>query len=153
MRRNAKHLVTGALVALTVAACGTSQAGTNAASGNVGSDLKIISPADNATVGEPFELTWTSAVPLGAPDTGKDHVHVFTDGKVNDYTVVGDTKFQIKGLSPGKHTVGITLQHADHSPAGAQAEITVNVTSGASMSTTNSTGGGSGSTGRGGYGY
>ena len=51
-----------------------------------------------------------------------DHVHVFTDGHTGDYTVVPTTTFQIKTLSPGRHTIGVTLQHADHSPAGAKAQ-------------------------------
>jgi hypothetical protein len=53
----------------------------------------------------PFVLKWDSTVPLGPPDTGRDHVHVFVDGNSNDYTVVGGTQFQIKDLSPGKHKV------------------------------------------------
>jgi hypothetical protein len=37
-----------------------------------------------------------------------EHVHVFTDGHTGDYTVVPTTAFQIKDLSPGRHTIGVT---------------------------------------------
>ncbi len=39
----------------------------------------------------------------------------------------GDNEFTIEGLSPGEHTVNVTLQHADHSSAGAEDEVDVNV--------------------------
>ena len=38
-------------------------------------------------------------------DVGAE-VHVFTDGDTGDYTVVPTTTFQIKNLSPGRHTIG-----------------------------------------------
>jgi len=50
-----------------------------------------------------------------------------TKGDADDYTVVGGNEFEISGLSPGEHTVNVTLQHADHSPAGAEDEVEVTV--------------------------
>ena len=89
--------------------------------------VTITSPADGDSVATDFPVTWTSNVELGEPDTGRDHVHVFVDGHENDYTVVGDDEFMIECLSPGEHTVNVTLQHADHSSAGAEDEIDINV--------------------------
>ncbi len=65
-------------------------------------------------------------------DSGKDHVHLFIDGKTQNYKVVTSTRTQVSNLSPGKHTIGVTLQHADHSSAGAKpASVTVTVSGGA----------------------
>ena len=57
----------------------------------------ITSPSDGDTVDSPFMLEWDSTVPLGPPDSGKDHVHVYVDGKTNDYTVVGANEFEVEG--------------------------------------------------------
>lgn len=131
-------------LAATAAGCGS---GTDTASAG-SKDLTITSPEDGATVQVPFMLTWDSAEPLGPPDSGKDHVHVYVDGRDNDYTVVGGTRFRIKDLTPGKHEVAVSLQHADHTPVGPEASIDVTVAGGGS--------GGSGSprdSGGGPYGY
>jgi hypothetical protein len=114
-----------AAAALAVlAACG-SDAGASSKGGSP--ELTITSPADGATVGSAVRIQWKSSVKLGPTDTGRDHVHVFVDGKSNDYTVVGGNEFMLKGLSPGQHTLDVTLQHADHSPAGAEDAVKVDV--------------------------
>jgi hypothetical protein len=93
--------------------------------------VTITSPSDGAAVQVPFTLTWDSTVPLGPPDSGKDHVHVYVDGDENDYTVVGGNRFRLDDLGPGTHEVTITLQHADHSPVGPEDSIEVTVGGGA----------------------
>ena len=113
--------------AALLAGCGSSS---DAASGG-SPGLTITAPSDGATVGRSVEVAWTSSVQLGAPDTGRDHVHVFVDGHSNDYTVVGGNSFTVKGLSPGEHVIDVTLQHADHSSAGADDHVDVTVTGGA----------------------
>jgi hypothetical protein len=116
---------TTAAVLILLAACG-SDSGDGGADGG-SPEVSITSPSDGASVGSSFEVTWDTDVDLGEPDTGRDHVHVFVDGNANDYTVVGGNEFTIEGLSPGEHTVNVTLQHADHSSAGAEDEVDVNV--------------------------
>ena len=107
--------------------------------------LTILTPKDGATVTAPVKLTYNTNVPIGPTDSGKDHVHVFLDGKTQDYTVVPMTTYMVKNLPSGKHTIGVTLQHADHSPAGASAQVTVTVKGGgASSSPTGTSGGGNG---------
>ena len=131
----------GAVAALTLSACGS---GSQAAPGanSVGEPkVTITSPADGASVQMPFVLKWDSTVPLGPPDTGRDHVHVFVDGNANDYTVVGGTQFQVKNLSPGQHKVEVSLQHADHSPVGPTSAITVTVGGGSSSPSMGGSGG------------
>jgi hypothetical protein len=132
-----------------LAACGGSS---NASGGSP--DLSITSPANGATVGSNVAVSWDTSEQLGPPETGRDHVHVFVDGHSNDYTVVGGNSFTVKGLTPGKHTIDVTLQHADHSSAGAEDKVDVTVSpsgtapsSPATSQPTQSSGGGSG------YGY
>jgi hypothetical protein len=129
-----------------LAACGGDS---GASSGSP--SVTITSPADGATVGQDVDVSWNTSVKLGPPDSGRDHVHVFVDGQSDDYTVVGGNSFTVKGLSPGQHTIDVTLQHADHSSAGAGDEVDVTVSpSGASPTAppssadTSSSGGGYG---------
>jgi len=131
MRRRMRYAALLTLTMLAAAGCGSD--GTSAGSGDAGSGgggptLTITSPADGATVSSPVKLTFQASSELGPPDSGKDHVHVFADGKTDQYTVVPSDTFELKDLGPGQHTIGVTLQHADHSPAGASAEVTVMVT-------------------------
>lgn len=130
MRQLTRSAVVALALAATAAGCGS---GTDTASAG-SDDLTITSPSDGATVRVPFTLTWEASVPLGPPDSGKDHVHVFVDGQENDYTVVGGTRFRLKDLSPGEHEVQISLQHADHSPVGPESTIDVTVEGGGSPS-------------------
>jgi hypothetical protein len=123
-----KTLAIGAttLMALSLlAACGSDS---DAATGGGSSDgLTITSPDDGSTVGRDVEVTWDADVELGPPDSGLEHVHVFVDGQSDDYTVVGGNSFTVEGLSPGEHTIDVTLQHADHSSAGADDHVDVTV--------------------------
>lgn len=133
-----------ALVSAAGCAGGTSQGSSgggsaqdssnNSSSSNSSAPSVVItSPANGAKVGSSFPLMFRSSVPIGALETGEDHVHVVVDGNTSDFTVVTARKTMVTNLSPGKHTVGITLQHADHSSAGAQDQVTVMVAKGAGM--------------------
>jgi hypothetical protein len=110
-----------------LAACGNQSSSGSTSSGSDSPTLSITSPKAGDTVGSSFTVKWDSNQSLGEPDTGKDHVHIFVDGNSSDYTVVGGDSFQVTGLSPGQHTVDITLQNADHSSAGAEDQVDVTV--------------------------
>ena len=138
MRRNLRVGMAAGAVAVTAAACGGAPAG---AAGNSGSDavstsgphkVTITSPAPSANVSAPLTVKFSTSVPIGPVSSGKDHVHVFVDGKTNEYTVVTSSPYVLKNIPNGKHTIDVTLQHADHSPDGASAQVSVNVTSGGS---------------------
>jgi hypothetical protein len=138
MRQRTKIVIPIGVAAMTLSACGSGSggygsSGSTATKGGA-EKVSITSPVDGASVKLPFMLTWNSTVPLGAPNTGKDHVHVYLDGKTNDYTVVGGTQFQLKNLAPGMHKIEVALQRADHSPVGPKSAITVNVGGGAPSS-------------------
>ena len=154
---------TGAAALLAVAACGTSSPTASSGSSGSGSSgssagssaptLSIVSPAAGASVTAPFMLKVSSDQALGAPSTGDDHVHVFIDGSTS-YKVMTADQMQLTGLKPGKHTIMVTLQHANHAPVGPKATVTVNVSGGSGSSSNTGSGGSSGgSTGGGGYGY
>ena len=148
---------TAFLAAAALAGCGGSSdassddqgSGGQAGGGQQGgAPLTITEPKNGASVTVPFTIKYTTSEDLGPTDSGKDHVHVFLDGKKNDYTVVPTNSFEIKNAPAGQHEVDVTLQHADHSPVGPTAKIMVNVTNGGSGG--GDTGGGGGG---GGYDY
>jgi hypothetical protein len=133
------------LAAGLLAGCGNQSSSGASSSGGGSPALSITSPSEGDTVGSSFMVKWDSSESLGEPDTGKDHVHVFVDGNANDYQVVGGDSFEVTGLSPGDHTVDVTLQHADHSSAGADDQVDVTVSgSGTSSPSDDSSGGGGG---------
>ena len=164
MRSNRTFVfATGAAALLAVAACGTStpsassgssgSGGSSASSassaGSSGPTLSIVSPATGASVAAPFMLKVSSDETLGPTSTGDDHLHVFIDGS-SSYKVMTSDQMKITGLSAGKHTILVTLQHADHSPVGPKATVKVDVTKGSGSSSNTGTGSGGSS---GGYGY
>ena len=138
----------GVAILLLAAACGGSSYGSSAGgSGGGEATFAITSPQDGATVSSPFTIKVSSSEAIGAPESGKDHWHVYVDGNNEDYKVATASSLQMDGLSPGKHTIDASLQHADHSPVGVRDEITVTVKGGSS-----GTQGGGGDSG-GGYHY
>ena len=143
-----RRALVGAAVAVLaagmLAACG-SESSAGSGSGSDSPSLSITSPSEGDTVGSSFTVKWQSNVDLGEPDTGKDHVHVFVDGNSNDYTVVGGDSFEVTGLSDGQHTVDVTLQNADHSPAGAEDQVDVMVSGSGSQSPSDDSSSGGGS--------
>ena len=137
-------LVGVALLALLGAACGSEDEGapnTDAGAAGGGDALSISAPEDGAEVSLPFTLEMDSADPLGAPETGDHHVHVFFDGDDSAYEVVTSDTFEITDLSPGDHTLTASLRNADHSPAGTDVTIEVTVAGGSDGSGSKDSGG------------
>jgi hypothetical protein len=127
-------------LALAMGVAGVLLTACGGASGVTGAEaaptLTIITPKNGDIVNQPFILRFKANVPIGPTDTGKDHVHVFADGRESDYTVVTSSPYTIKNLPAGTHRIGVTLEHADHSPAGATTEITVQIQNGATATAT-----------------
>jgi hypothetical protein len=148
MTGHVRRTLAGGAVAVLAAGllvgCGN-QSSAGSGSSSDSPTLTITSPSSGETVGSSFTVEWESNVDLGEPDTGKDHVHVFIDGNSNDYTVVGGDSFEVTGLSNGEHTVDVTLQNADHSPAGAEDKVDVMVSSSGSQSPSDDSSSGGGS--------
>jgi hypothetical protein len=137
-------LVGLALLALLGAACGSSEDGgsngTDAGAGG-GDALTISAPEDGSEVSLPFTLELDSADPLGAPETGNHHVHVFFDGDDSAYEVVTSDTFEVADLSAGAHTLTASLRNADHSPAGTDVTIDVTVAGGSGGGSKSKSGG------------
>ena len=134
-----------ALLALLGAACGSSDGEGNGgtdAGAQGGSALSIAAPDDGAEVSLPFTLELDAADPLGAPDTGDHHVHVFFDGDDRAYEVVATDTFEVTDLSPGEHTLTASLRNADHSAAGTDVTIDLTVAGEDSGSKSDDSGGG-----------
>lgn len=123
-------------IVLLVAAC---TPGSQAAGGGSGGDssdatIKIVTPADGATVQVPFDVQLEASVPLGDPGTGNHHAHLYFDTDTNaaDYDIVYGTSWQVtRQLAPGQHTVTVALANPDHSLAGPKQSITIQVGEGA----------------------
>lgn len=111
--------------------------------GGGGMTLEITSPVDGGTVETPFTVELESSEELGAPDTGKHHVHVFFDGNDQEYQVVEGNSVEITDLPAGDHEIDASLRNADHSAAGAETQINVTVGSGGSMDGSTGDSGGS----------
>ncbi len=132
----ARRLVAGLAIAVLAAACssGTQAAGGAGVAANAAS-ISIAVPSDGAQVSVPFDVQLDSSVPLGAPETGDHHAHLYFDSSTDaaDYDIVYGTTWQVtRPLAPGPHTITVALANADHSLAGPTQKITVNVTGGGS---------------------
>jgi hypothetical protein len=142
--QRAGTLIAGILVAVMVAACGSggtslyggtppspAGGGAQAGAGGGSSDsISIATPADGATVTVPFDVQLDASVPLGPPESGEHHAHLYfdTDTSSADYDIVyGDTWQVTRQLTPGKHTITVALANPDHSLAGPTQSITVTV--------------------------
>lgn len=106
--------------------------------GGGGMSVSIAEPAKDAKVTMPFTVKVDAGVPLGPTESGKHHVHLWFDGDANDYAVVESDSVQIvpglralsgkaMQLTDGRHTIHVSLRNANHSAAGADTEIDVQV--------------------------
>jgi hypothetical protein len=125
----------GATVLVAATGCGSGTADTS--SGDGSKTVTISEPADGASIDVPFMLRLDSSEELGSTDSGKHHVHLYFDGDDSAYEVVesdsmriSDSSPAVKGLEPGEHELDISLRNADHSAAGFDTSITVNVNGG-----------------------
>jgi Bacterial Ig domain len=133
-------------LALVAAACGGDD-DTASAGGGGSETVAVTAPADGATVGSSFDVELDVNFPIGEPDTGRDHVHLYYDGNrtEGEYGIAYDTTFTVTGLDPGEHEIEAVVAHADHSTTDVHSDpITVNVTAdsaGAGAGTTATTSG------------
>ena len=137
-KRISSSAMLGTILLAGVTACG-------------GASVSIVEPADGATIKAPFQLKVKSSESLGPKESGQHHVHLFFDGNDKKYDVIESDSIEIgtsskamAGLSPGRHEMDVSLRNADHSPAGAETKIMVEVGEGGG-----STGGGAGGGGNG----
>jgi len=115
------------LTALVAAACGGSG---GSGGGKSNPTLSISAPADGATTAVPFTVKVKSSVPLGKPDTGRHHVHIWFDGKQDKYTIGYSDRVQITDVSAGQHKMTVSLRNPNHSSAGVDKTVTVTVSGG-----------------------
>jgi hypothetical protein len=124
-RRWLTVLAAAAACALLVSACGGDDAG---ASGPPA--VSIQEPTDGQAVGDTFEVRFAINFPIGEPDTGRDHVHLYYDGNMaeGEYGIAYSDTFTVDDLPPGRHELEAFVAHADHSVTDAHSDpITVDV--------------------------
>jgi hypothetical protein len=111
--------VAGALALASVtAACSAGSAAGGEAS------VEITSPATGSEVGRSFEVVFDAGVPLGEPDTGRNHIHLYLDGG-SEYEIVYDETHSVTGLDPGEHSLVAVVANADHSETDARSSAVV----------------------------
>lgn len=141
MSRSHLLLILPAATALALAGCGADDdSGGGGSSG--GPSVAIEEPADGDSLEVPFTLVVDSSEELGSTDSGLHHVHVFFDGNDDSYEVIESPAGEeveidadspaMEGIEPGEHTLEVSLRNADHSAAGAEDEVTVNIGEGGS---------------------
>ena len=151
-------VVLGAMLLVGATACGSDDSSANTSPGSGGGSgdsggntVSIVEPADGAMIQIPFKLQVKSGVSLGSTESGQHHVHLYFDGNDKKYEVVESDNVEVTnsskavaGLQPGKHELNISLRNADHSPAGAETKIMVEVGGGGGAEPPASGGGGGG---------
>jgi hypothetical protein len=139
-RRAPAALALAGAFALVAAGCGDGGDDTEAGSGGDDPTISLTQPEDGGAVGDSFDVEVDTDVPIGEPDTGRHHVHLYYDGNTQEgeYDVVYEPTFTVDGLEPGEHTVEAVVANADHSLTDARDEVTVTVG--------DASGGGSGTT-------
>lgn len=137
-----RRLAAALVIPLVLAACnagarygagGTTAPGVALGSSGGAPTIAIASPGDGAQVSVPFALSLESNVPLGAPETGDHHAHLYFDSGTDaaDYDIVDGNTWQVtRSLSPGEHKITVALANPDHSLAGPTQTVTVTVTAG-----------------------
>lgn len=126
------------IASLVLAACNV--AGGSGAGGDL--TISVAGPTDGAEVSVPFEVQIDSNVPLGPPESGNHHAHLYYDTDVNsaDYDLVYGNTFEVtRDLQPGPHTIIASLRNADHSDAGPSQTFEITVVAGDGSSTPPST--------------
>ncbi|MDQ3002253.1 MAG: DUF6130 family protein [Fibrobacterota bacterium] len=89
--------------------------------------FKITSPAEGDTVTAPLTVKIGTKnfaiVAPGGNKAGEGHLHWFLDKGA--YNALADSTFSIPTLSPGAHTIRVTMQNSDHSDGGLEQWINV----------------------------
>jgi hypothetical protein len=93
--------------------------------------VEVLSPGPGDVVTVPIEVALDSDVPLGPSSVDEYyHVHIWFDDDVDAYSVIEGEVGQITSAPDGQHEMHVSLHHADHTPAGAETALTVEIRGG-----------------------
>jgi hypothetical protein len=108
----------------------TSCAGTAASADDM--TIHVTRPANGAVVPRSFTVRVASNVPIGPPDTGRHHIHLYWDGEREEgkYDIVYKKTFKKTGLSPGVHMLDAVIANADHSTTSTHEQLQLTVRKG-----------------------
>jgi hypothetical protein len=141
-RGTPRFRVAAAVATLLVPAALVACSNDTGSNGGGTSSISITEPAKDAQVELPFSVKVKAGVPLGPTSSGKHHVHLWLDNDSANYLVVESDTATVSpgakatltgkplGLAPGKHVIHISLRNANHSAAGAETEIPVELGNG-----------------------
>jgi hypothetical protein len=118
-----------AATALTLAALTS----TVACGDEPGETIRITSPSDGAEVTVPFQVIIDSSVPLGPPSEDVHHVHIWFGDDQAIFLVGESDVVQVDNAPNGEQTMRVSLHHADHTPAGAEVSVSLNISGGADI--------------------
>jgi hypothetical protein len=141
-RRRLAQAALGATLPIALLAAACSSDSGSASTGGASPTVAITSPSDGAAVDRSFDVDLAVNFPIGPPDTGRDHVHLYYDGNraEGQYGIAYQKSFTVTGLSPGRHEIEAVVAHADHSTTDTHSKtITVDVASGRTGAGTGST--------------
>jgi hypothetical protein len=116
-----RRVLTGVVAVIAVLVLGGVAIQATSGGGVNGMTISASSPANGAQVSIPFDVTIQSNVPLGPPETGNHHAHLYFDTGTDatDYDIVyGNTWKVTRQLAPGEHTIILAMANPDHSLAG-----------------------------------
>src|SRR5262245_40125084 len=108
IKRLRMSVVLGAVLLLGATACGESadagSGGSGSGAGGSGGDskmnVKVVEPADGATLDGPFKLKVDSSVKLAPMETGEHHLHLYFDGDDSNYELVLGPDWDVPADSP-----------------------------------------------------
>jgi hypothetical protein len=119
----------GLAILMLVAACSSGSQSTGGGAAQ-SATIGFAAPTNDAQVTIPFDVQLDSSVPLGAPESGNHHAHLYFDTNTDsaDYDIVYGNTWQVtRPLATGQHTIIVALANPDHSLAGPTQTITVTV--------------------------
>jgi hypothetical protein len=126
MTRRYPIIAVSVVLLALAAACGGGFGGSDQS----GATLSISDPKDGSSTAVPFTVTVESSAPLGDTGTGKHHVHIWFDGHSDKYVIGYTNQVKITDLSPGQHTMTVSLRNPNHSEAGVDKTMTITVSGG-----------------------
>lgn len=121
------RMLVAAVLLVTVAAL------TTGCSDDPTATVEITSPAADEVVTVPFQVTIEANVPLGSPEEGLHHVHIWFGNDLESYLVVEETAVEINNAPDGEHQMFVSLRNPDHTFAGFETSVPVVVRGGSTL--------------------
>lgn len=87
--------------------------------------IRVLSPAPDAVVSLPFEVSLEASVRLGPPGVEDHHAHIWFGEAQDSFLVVESETVMVSNAPLGEQMMHVTLHYADHTPVGPEATMRV----------------------------